>query len=332
MHPNNFSAITVTIQEWVERGYYPGASLLVANREEVLYERYFGSYNQESAVYIASAGKWMAAAAIAALVDEGTLRWEDTVSQWLPDWSGPKGQATLQQLLSHTAGYPDYLPAPGLDNYGTLTESLAEIEPLRPMAEPGALFHYGGLSMQVAGRMAELATGMEWEALFQEKIAVPLEMTNTHFWPVDPLLGHNPMIGGGARSTLPDYANFLDMLSHTGVFKGRRLLSAEAITEMEVDHVRGATVRAGEYVEKARGGTHHGIYGLGQWREILDWKGQAVLLSSPSWAGTYPWIDKRRGIYGIFLAHVEGEAAGRDGFNAFLSSPVLAMMIGEEID
>jgi hypothetical protein len=107
--------------------------------------------------------------------------------------------------------------------------------------------------------------------------------------------------------------------------------------------VRGAFVKRPEFVERVRGATHNGIYGLGlalwsksggaarpratrptpqgEWREELDKRGRAVLISSPSWAGAYPWIDKTTGVYGVMLAHVEGPAVGRDKFSGFYSSP-----------
>lgn len=39
--------------------------------------------------------------------------------------------------------------------------------------------------MQIAGRMAEVAMGKEFEPLFQELIAAPLGMTHSHFTPVN---------------------------------------------------------------------------------------------------------------------------------------------------
>jgi hypothetical protein len=39
-------------------------------------------------------------------------------------------------------------------------------------------------------------------------------------------------------------------------------------------------------------------------------QGEATLLSSPSWAGAYPWIDKTNGVYGFFLTHVTGFKKG----------------------
>jgi serine-type D-Ala-D-Ala carboxypeptidase len=329
----NLSPVIEQIQQWVDRGYYPGASLIVVKDGNVICERYFGDYRPETVVYIASAGKWLAAAAIAAVVDEGKLSWDDPVRKWLPEFKDAKGRATLRQLLSHTSGYPDYQPKDRHpDNYQTLAEAVEHIAPLPAVAEPGTRFQYGGLAMQVAGRMAELASQLDWETLFQQKIARPLRMSDTHFTPVDPTPGHNPMLGGGARSTLRDYANFLEMISQDGMFEGRRILSAKSILEMRSDQVRAAAVSPGEFVQRTRGLTHRGIYGLGEWREMLDSHGHAILISSPSWAGTYPWIDKTHNIYGVFLTHVDVTAAHRDHFEAFYSSAILPILIGHAID
>ncbi len=66
----------------------------------------------------------------------------------------------MRQLLSHTSGYPDYQPAGNhRDDYETLREAVAHIVNLPADTLPGTVFHYGGLAMQVAGRMAELSTG-----------------------------------------------------------------------------------------------------------------------------------------------------------------------------
>ncbi|MVM36744.1 serine hydrolase [Spirosoma sp. HMF3257] len=97
----DFEPITRQIQQWVDKRYYPGASMLVIKDDKLIYERYFGSYTPKNQVYIASAGKWLAAATIAAVVDEGKLSWDDQVVRWLPDWTDVKGHATLRQLLSH---------------------------------------------------------------------------------------------------------------------------------------------------------------------------------------------------------------------------------------
>jgi CubicO group peptidase (beta-lactamase class C family)/pimeloyl-ACP methyl ester carboxylesterase len=321
----DFSSVEQKIQSWVNSGFYNGASIIVVKDNEVIFQKYFGNYNPETVAYIASAGKWLAAATFAALVDEGKLNWNDKVSKWLPEFKDVKGEATLAQLLSHTAGYPDYQPkGERPDNYQTLKESVSHIVSLPADTIPGTKFKYGGLALQVAGIMAEVATGKDWETIFQEKIANPLEMFSTHFTPVDETPGHNPMLGGGARTSLQDYANFLNMISNNGMYKGKRILSAVIIKQMQADHVGSAKVNAGEFVENVRGSLRKDIYGLGEWREEVNAKGEAVLISSPSWAGAYPWIDKVNHVYGFFLARV---SVMKKGFSSFYASPVLPLLV-----
>lgn len=329
----DFSSIDRKIQSWIDNGYYHGAGLLVVRDNQVILDKFYGNYTKDTVVYIASSGKWLAAAAIAAVVDEGKLSWDDPVQKWLPEFTDVKGKATLRQLFSHTAGFPDYQPQGAhRDDYQTLKESVANIVGLPADTIPGTKFRYGGLAMQVAGRMAELATGKDWETLFQEKIAQPLGLKNTHFTPVNLGGGHSPMLGGGARTTLHDYANFLKMIFNNGAFEGKQIFSVNAITEMQSDQVGNATFKRPEFVERVRAQNHNGIYGLGEWREELDSAGNAVLISSPSWAGAYPWIDKTTNTYGFFITHVDVANANRDGFSSFYSSPVLAQMVRDIIE
>jgi len=324
----NFSPLQNKIQSWVDSGYYTGSSIIIVKNSSVIYKRYFGNYDSGVVTFIASAGKWLAAATIAAVVDQGKLNWNDKVKKWLPEFTDVKGEATLAQLLSHTAGYPDYQPqGKRPDNYQTLKEAVEQIVSLPADTLPGTKFKYGGLAMQVAGRMAEVATGKDWETIFQQKIANPLKMALTHFIPVDETPGHNPMLGGGARTALQDYANFLSMIANNGVFEGKSILSVEAIKAMQADHIGNAKVNTGEFLENARASLRKDIYGLGEWREEVNENGEATLISSPSWAGAYPWIDKKNNVYGFFLARVNVEEANKYGFSSFYSSPVLPLIV-----
>lgn len=323
----DFSPIDKKINSWVDKGYYPGASIAIFKDNKNVYEDYFGNYKPETVVFIASAGKWLAAATVAAVVEDAKLSWDDKVAKWLPEFTDIKGQATLRQLFSHTSGYPDYQPKGNhRDDYQTLEESVKHIVSLPTDTIPGTEFHYGGLAMQVAGRMAELASGKDFETIFQEKIAKPLGMENTHFTPVDLGGGHSPMLGGGARCTLRDYAHFLEMIANDGMYKGGTVLKKTSVQEMQANQVKNALVKPGEYVENARASNHKSIYGLGEWREELNQNNEAVLISSPSWAGAYPWIDKENKVYGFLLTHVIPEVANKDGFSSFLSSPIMATM------
>lgn len=328
-----FPQVTAKVEDWMRHGYYKGAGLWIAKGDRVLYERYFGECTPDTEFFIASAGKWLASATLMSVVDDGKLSLDDSAGKWLPEFRhDPKGAATLRQMLSHTSGYPGYQPEDKpRDDYQTLAESVAHLLPLAPVAKPGERFDYGGLAMQTAGRMAEIATGRDWEKLFQERIAKPLGMERTRFTPVDHGGGHSPMLGGGAASTLRDYSKFLTMIAARGSFEGKRVLSETAVSEMEADQLRGAFVKEEEFIERIRGAKHSQIYGLGLWREELDAAGKATLVSSPSWAGAYPWVDRRTGVRGIFITHVdvESESVRNDRFSGFYSSPVIAMLVRE---
>jgi hypothetical protein len=95
---------------------------------------------------------------------------------------------------------------------------------------------------------------------------------------------------------------------------------------MEADEVRGARVNRPEYPESTLAQTHHGVYGLGEWRFYPDDKGNAEVLTSPSFAGFIPWIDKRLGIAAVFA----GRATG--GIDAFHASAQLMKLTREAFD
>lgn len=93
------------------------------------------------------------------------------------------------------------------------------------------------------------------------------------------------------------------------------------------DQVRDAMVLPGEYVERGLGLHHTGIYGLGLWREKVDDENVAYQISSPGWAGAYPWINTKDSVYGFLLTHVEGNAAHKDGYSPFYDAPRIAEIV-----
>ena len=325
----DFSWLDLRLQERVDKGYFDGMGLMLGRGERILHEAYFGNGGRDEVRHVASTGKWTAAAAIAALVDEGKLRWDDPVRKFLPQFTDVKGTATLRQLLSHTAGYPDYQPeGRRRDDYPSLEEAVAHIVDLPAVTRPGELFQYGGLAMQVAGRMAEIAAGLPFDEIFQSRIARPLGMKRAGYAPVSTEPGFSPMLGGSLFTSVDDYARFLMMISQNGRYRGKRILSARAIAELQADQVRGAKVKPGEYVEFARQEiARKDVYGLGQWREEVDPAGRPLLISSPGWAGAYSWLDKASDVWGVVIAKANVETAVADGYSTFLGSTIYAPMV-----
>lgn len=248
----NFAPLDSIITGWIDKEYYPGAAICVVRDDSIIFRKNYKEFTPDTKVYVASAGKWVAAAVIGAVVDRTDLDWNDSVKKWIPEFKNDvKGMITLRQLLSHTSGVRPYLPEPRVDNYNQLDSAVMEILPLDTVFTPGTRFEYGGLAMQIAGRMAEKAMNKEFEELFQELIARPLGMKNSHFTPVNTDGGHAPMLGGGLCTTLYDYIRFLDMIYHNGVFEEKQILKPETIHEMQADQVGNAEVNPGEYVERA---------------------------------------------------------------------------------
>jgi serine-type D-Ala-D-Ala carboxypeptidase len=323
----DFSPLDQLIGSWIQKSYYPGASVCIVRNNQVVFQQSYGNYTPDTKVYVASAGKWAAAATIATVVDKTKLGWDDTAEQWLPEFKeNPQGKIKLRQLLSHTSGVKDYLPDPEIDTFAILKKTVARILKLDTTFRAGSRFQYGGLAMQIAGRMAEVAYGQDFETIFEKEIARPLGMDNSHFVPINLDGGHAPMLGGGLQTTLNDYMRFLNMIYHDGNYSGKQIISRKSIAEMQANQVGAAKVLPGEYIEKAFGTFHNGIYGLGQWREKVDSNGIAYQISSPGWAGAYPWMNKKDSVYGFFITHVQGSAARSDGFSPFYDAPVISKL------
>ena len=69
----DFSSLDSVIQGWVDKGYYPGASICVVKNDTVIFQKNYRDYTPDTKVYVASAGKWVAAAVIGAVVDRTDL-------------------------------------------------------------------------------------------------------------------------------------------------------------------------------------------------------------------------------------------------------------------
>jgi serine-type D-Ala-D-Ala carboxypeptidase/endopeptidase len=284
----DFSAVEASIQAQLNAGTFPGASLMLFKDGETIYEHDFGTFGPTTTVPIASSTKWLSGAVIMSLVDDGVITLDDPVSQWLPDWTGLEGTITIRQLMSHTSGLADDNACLG-DGSMTLAQCVDQIRDVGLVAAPGSQFYYGGASMQVAGRIAEVATGQSWAQIFNERIRDPLGMTSTFYWPPS-----NPQIGGGVISRLADYAKFLQMSLASGASGSQQVLTTGAVQEMEKDQTGGAPIVYTPHPDSRR-------YGIGVWRDVVSGTGQAVQVSSQGKFGMSPWVDRDRRYFGIFF-------------------------------
>jgi len=278
------------IENYVYNDRLQGAALLLVKDDRVIYSGAFGEYSENTILPIASGSKWLSAAVLMTLVDDGTIALDDPISKYLPNFTGEKGSITIRQLLSHTSGLPSKVPCMA-DRAITLAECVNQISRVELLAHPGTEFRYGGASFQIAARVAEVVTGKSWNTLFEEKIKTPLNMVNTSYGST-----LNPRIDAGAISTIGDYGNFLQMMLSDGVFNGSQVLSKASIREMERNQADGVIIAFAPRITADTKG-----YGLGLWREIIDNNGQPIQVSSPGGSGFAPWIDRQRNLFGVFL-------------------------------
>ena len=64
------------ITGWIDKEYYPGAAICVVRDDSIIFWKNYKEFTPDTKVYIASAGKWVAAAVIGAVVDRTDLDWK----------------------------------------------------------------------------------------------------------------------------------------------------------------------------------------------------------------------------------------------------------------
>ena len=174
--------------------------VLVAARGQVIYERAFGYANLEWGIpntldtkfEIASMTKPMTALVIMQLVEEGKVRLDGKVSDYIPYYPRETGtKITVEQLLNHTSGLqqdigfsddPNAIPpiitkinADLLSN-----DELVRLIAARPLRfEPGTDYGYSSDGYAVLGAIIEHATGKPYQQVFAERIFKPAGMTET---------------------------------------------------------------------------------------------------------------------------------------------------------
>ena len=287
----------------------PGASLLVVQHGELVEQEAWLEYDLDKVVPIASATKWLTAALIMTLVDEGMIDLDAPISTYVPQTDGfAVGTITMRMLLSFTSGLAADARVPCFaDAASTLQTCAAEIVKMGTVHPPGAAFRYGGQHMHVAGAIAEIVTGQSFVELLAERILQPLGMTRTAMFQVGDFriddVTH-PSPAGTAASSLGDYGRFVEMLFHDGVAPdGTVVLSRESVAEMQRDQIADA-----EYVGAAPFRVAmKSPYGLGEWIDWTDEAGNAVVLSSDGKFGFRPWIDRVNDLFGVYLIDDRGE-------------------------
>jgi len=320
----------------IARELLPSAVCYVAYHGDPIYYKAFGMADRENGKPLkkdaifrnASQTKLVTTVALLTLYEQGLFRLDDPVKKFLPEFSNPvvyvsgtvaennlvtrpaEGDITIRQLLSHSSGL-SYTPydqdVQGIHYAGIMTtkEAVSRISKLPLRHDPGKGYTYG-FSLDVAGRLAEVISGMRLDSLIKERVLDPLDMKDSYFYlpenksgrlvalyqkpeqdaPVVlatdtldrfyPLAQNQLYFGGGAglNGTIKDYANLCQMILDHGVYKKKHILSRKTVEQMCTDQLFGT----------------QGNYKFGLGLEIATEENFARTMKTPGslrWSGYY---------------------------------------------
>lgn len=307
------------------------------------------------------------------LVQEGKLRLDQPISDFIPAFRNmrvlddPKGLAshpaknpiTVRHLLTHTAGlgYSIMTKGPLLAEYQRLGLAPAafnnyhedELRGVRPatleafadrlatlplIAEPGSRWSYS-YSVDVLGRVIEVASGMPYDRFVERRVLQPLKMRSTFFTvprsqagrlatnytffgdvplPMDP--GKHsvwlkrptfPYPGAGLVSSARDYDRFLHMLQNEGILDGARILTPET-ARLAMSNLLPEGADSKLLNSNARKGVTLG-FGAGGMVYLSDMSGGPAK-GSFGWAGaagSLAWVDRSQGVRAVMMVNYFGK-------------------------
>jgi len=166
----------------------PGASVLVSQNGEIVYQQGFGYANIEKKIRvtpdtkfkIGSVSKQFTALAILKLSEEGKINIEDKLSKFIPDF--PRAdEVTIYQLLTHTSGIHSYEYQRNFEMSKRITPMalLDTIEHFPYDFNPGERYQYNNSGYFILAYVVAQLSGMSFSEYLNETFFKPLGMHNT---------------------------------------------------------------------------------------------------------------------------------------------------------
>ena len=286
----------------------PGLAIAIVQNDKIVAVRGYGvrqlggseRVDAHTLFDVASLSKSFTAAAAAVLVDEGKLRWDDSVRTYLPSLHFPdpylEREVTLRDILSHRVGLN-----PGNWMFRFLEEdgqpvSLARVAFLKPQAPFRTTLVYANYGYTIAGEVLSTVSGVPWREFIRQRLVEPLGLRETQLGGDMPdvgnvarphaiIQGQQQVIRSGSgeqtgpssfvRSTVSDLARWLRFQLGDGEIEGRRLVSAQAMYEMHAPQVLLSVTPA---MKAARLVTYFPGYGMG-W-QVMDYRGHPMMWHS----------------------------------------------------
>lgn len=228
---NKFCSQLDSIFSYLHRRKGFNGTVLVTKYDQVMYRGAFGyadfhrkdTLTTHTAFQLASVSKQFTAMAIMMLQEQGKLRYDDSVQQYIPDF--PYSGITIRSLLTHRSGLPNYTYFsdelwPNRKIPITNQDVLKLMEVHRPniFYKPNTRFDYSNTGYALLASIVVKASGMSFATFLQKQIFTPLEMT--HSFTYHELAAKEGGVANGyisgKRKRNPDYLD--NVLGDKGIY------------------------------------------------------------------------------------------------------------------
>ena len=187
--PERLEALFQRAQREVDEGLLPSCQVAVARKGKIAGMRTFGrvihrgreaAATNETLYVIFSCTKAIVSSAVWLLLQDGKLSVEERAGDVIPEFAtNDKEEVTVEQLLLHTAGFPQ-APYPPREWHDRAAR-LARFARWRTNWAPGSRFEYHPTSgMWVLAELIERRAGTGYREFIRERIARPLELEDLH--------------------------------------------------------------------------------------------------------------------------------------------------------
>jgi CubicO group peptidase (beta-lactamase class C family) len=249
--------VDALMKKLVEGDAFSGA-ILVAKDGKPIYEEAFGMASRvwkmpariDTKFNIASLSKMFTAVAVAQLVEQGKLSYEDPVGKILPDYPNQDvaQKVTVHHLLTHTSGLGSKTLGSFRQGFRSIKEYLPSLAKESPRFEPGTKFDYSNDGYLILGVIIEKASGRDYYDYIRKHVYKPAGMVHSDSYELDSdpqhlATGYMDGPNGTRRNnvfTLPvkglpyglGYSTVGDLLKFDAALRNHKLLSAKSTAIM----------------------------------------------------------------------------------------------------
>lgn len=283
----------------------PGMAIAVVKDDKVVSAKGYGvrelgkpePVDENTVFAIASNSKAFTTAALAILIDEKKLAWDDKVSKYLPEFKmydpWVTNELTVRDLVTHRVGL-DTFSGDLLWYEATYSadEILGRVRHLPRKSSFRTRYGYQNLMFIAAGEVIERVSGKPWGEFVRERILAPLGMNRTTVSIKDlkenAALPHNESGGtlrvlhrgnvdgavaaAGLNSSVADLSKWIRLQLGRGKFDGKQIFSAERSWEMWQPYLANPISEAGSKNSPTR---HFSGVGMGWF--VYDYHGRKII-------------------------------------------------------